>query len=240
MKRRNFGKDEKSLLRSREMIAWGQLVLAVALVMLTISSCSDSFALQNLSNQQLTTVQLCDGQTLYAQKRFSKEREDAVIQDFAQKWVSLTWSWDGFSPGTKHKDPGVKAANGSPVPMTAWAASYMMNSDFAVGFLNELSEKIPQGVFNGQYSATVNFRYVSAPRQIKPGIWDVDLISERIIFDEYNRQQLKPIPFNKTLRLSAVPIAYSPLKDNANALTKTLYSMKAQGLEIQTLLDYKP
>ena len=163
-----------------------------------------------------------------------------VLQSFAQEWVSWLWSWDGTTPGTKEDDYGVKTATGVKVPIDTWVASLMMNSHFAMNFLNELSKQVPKGVYEGQYSSAVNFRYVSKPDRIAPGLWDVSLLSERIIFDEYNKKQLKPIPFNKTLRIRAVPIVHSPLKENANALEKTLYAMKAKGLEIETILDYNP
>ena len=250
MKRIYLGKEEKSLLKSREMIAWGQVALAVIFMLLTFTSCSNSRAIARLSKQQLSTVQLCDGTALYAKQRFSKEREDIIIQDFAQKWVSLWWTWGGTYPGRKEKDGsasadiGVSVDNGQKVPVNAWAASLMMNPQNASSFLKELSEpknkNIPNGYFNGHFSTTVKVRYVSVPRQVKPGIWDVDLISERLIFDKRNRKQLKPIPFNKTLRIRAVTIAHSPLKENSNALERALYAMNASGLELETMFDYKP
>ncbi len=239
MPRSYLSSEEKSLLKSRETIAWGQLALCVAFVLLAFASCSNSRSFSALKSQKLTTVQLCDGRSLYASQKFGLDREEVVIKNFAMEWTSLMWSWHGKNPGTQNKDVGVKTTTGATVPINSWAASLMMNPNYAELFLDQLSKITPKGVYSGQISGAVKIRYVSPPRLVKPGIWDVDLISERIIFDKHNNQQLKPVPFNKTLRIRAITISHSPLKENANPLEKTLYSMSAAGLEIETVLDYK-
>lgn len=240
MSNNTFGKEERSLLRSREIMAWGQLGLVVAFLVLGLSHCSSSTALENLSNQKLIGVQLCNGGAIYAEQRFGMEREDIVIQTFASDWVSQLWSWDGKVPGTKEDDIGVKTQNGNKVPVNSWVASLAVAPQLAVGFLNELSKTIPNGVYQGQYTAAIDFRYISNPREVAPGIWDINILSDRIVFDKFNKRQLKPKPFNKTLRIRAVPIAEPALKENANVLEQTLYQMKAKGLQIISILDYKP
>jgi len=253
MKKRLLGKNEESLLRSREMIAWGQIGMAIAFICLAFSSCSNSSAIHNFSREQLATIQLCDGSALYAKHRFSNEREDLVIQDFTQQFVSLLWTWDGKNPSKKpmskkedqkNLDPGIKAENGQKVPISGWAASLMMNPKLANNFLNELSSPqslhIPKGYFSGNFNTTVKVRYVSIPRQLIPGIWEVDVVSDRLIFNKRKNRQLKPIPFNRTLRIKAITISHSPLKEDANPLDRALYAINAKGLEVETILDFKP
>jgi len=250
MKKSFLGKKEESLLRSREILVWGQIVLAFAFIVSSFSGCVDSNSINNFSRQQLSVVQLCDGSSLYAQQRFTIDREPEVVQNFAQQATSLFWTWDGTYPGRVDErgkpvdDKGMKAENGYLVPVNAWAASLMIKPTLATSLLNELSDpqnkKIPPGYFKGNFTTTLKIRYISEPVEVKTGIWDVSLVSDRLVFDRHNNQQMKPIGFNKTLRIRAIPIVHSPLKENADGLDKALYAMNANGLEIIGMFDYKP
>ncbi|GFE69097.1 hypothetical protein [Chroococcus sp. FPU101] len=141
-KSNNFiGTDE------REKITIGQLALAVCFILLSFSSCTTALNNRALSSRQVTNVQLLDGTNLQVQREDPLFRSDETLTKFTKEWYSLMFSWDGKIPGTSNLDKGVKTNNKKQVPATAWLASLMMTPKFAQGYLDKLTEFIPEGVF---------------------------------------------------------------------------------------------
>jgi hypothetical protein len=76
------------------------------------------------------------------------------------------------------------------------------------------------------------------PREIKRGVWEIDVIATRVVLEQgigESREQ-----FNRTFTVKAVEIPKSPLKENANELEKTIHSLRAAGLEISRIVEFKP
>ncbi|MCU0533975.1 MAG: hypothetical protein MUD14_08770 [Hydrococcus sp. Prado102] len=226
--------------KEREKITLGQLILAGAFILLSFSSCTVALSNKKLAEQKITNVQLADGTAILIQEQTGYYRNPNLIKKFTQQWVSLMFSWDGKIPGTDRADPGVKTPNGKKVPINSWGASLMMEPEFAQHFLDELATLVPESVFTGKLKSSVIVRYQSEPKQINKTTWEINLISDRILFDKFSNAQKAVIPFNKTFTIKAVAIPNSPLKENANTLDKTVYKMRTGGLEIVSIVDYEP
>ena len=228
-----------NLAKVREKVVLTQIGLTLALILVGFSSCNNSAAIKNLSSRRITNVQLSDGTAIVVQQKEGNHRENIVIKNFVKQWVTLMYGWSGVVPGTEKQDRGVQTTSGGVVPVNSWLASLMMEPSFADGFLNELSEIVKnQGVMDGWLASTVKFRYISEPRQIAPGLWEVDLIADQILFDNRHNRQRPSISYNKTFRILAIPIPTSPLGEDANVLEKTLFKMQASGLEIQVIDNF--
>jgi hypothetical protein len=230
------GQNREIIPKVREKIAFGQLILACAFLVLAFSSCQVALSNRQLAKRQVTNVQLTDGTAILVEERSANYREPHLIQEFAKQWVSLMFSWE-FKPET---DPVVKTTQGDRLPANAWAASLMMEPQFGQAFINQLAKLIPPEIFSGRFQGTAFVRYVSPPRQMSQTTWQVDIIATRTLFDQTSRTQKGVIPFNKTLTIAAVAIPTSPLGDKANSLEQMVYQMRASGLEITEIVDYDP
>lgn len=232
-------KLSKFLPQDREKITLGQLILAACFILLAFSSCTVAISNKNLSQQKVTNVQLLDGTAISIEQHPANYREPTLIKNFVQQWLMLMFSWDGKIPGTEQPDPGVKTPNNNIVPINAWGASLMMEPKFGQTFLDELGTLIPSNIFHGSLKSTIIVRYISEPQQLNETTHRVNVIADRLLFDETQRTQ-KSIPFNKTITLKTTVIPNSPLKDKANTLEKTVHKMRISGLEIIEITDYEP
>lgn len=233
-------KIEQLLPKDREKITFGQMVLAIAFILLAFSSCATTLSNKQLASKRITNVQLSDGTAILVQQQDGNYRDKALIKQFVSQWVSLTFSWDGTIPGTQEKDPGIELPNKQKIPTTAWTASWMLEPKFGQTFLEELTQLLPKGVLSGDLQSAAIVRYVSDPQTIDNVTWRVNVIADRILFNRATNSQYAIIPFNKTITIKATAIPTSPLKDKANFLEKIVYKMRVAGLEIQDCYDYKP
>ena len=143
----------------------------------------------------------------------------------------------GKIPGTNDPDPGIKII-GSQVPTTAWMRSLMMESEFGKASLVELAKLVPNTIYSGKTRSGVYISHISEPREIKRGVWEIDVIATRVVLEQgigESREQ-----FNRTFTVKAVEIPKFPLKENANELEKTIHSLRAAGLEISRIVEFKP
>lgn len=222
----------------KEKLALGQLILACSFILLSFSSCQIAIANRQLASRRITNVQLADGTAIAVEQKNRDYRDSQLVQTFVNQWISLMFSWDGKRTDSEEPDPGVKTTNGGRVPMNAWAASMMMQPEFGEVFLNKWSELIPSKVYSGRYRSAAYVRHLSAPRQIGPATWEVDVIATRTIFDESAQTHKQVIPFNRTFTLKAVAIPQSPLDEQANSLERLIYKMRSSGLEITAIEPY--
>lgn len=229
----------KLLPQDREKITLGQLILAICFILLTFAFFTIAISNKNLSEKKVTNVQLLDGTAILIENYPDNHRDPKLISNFAQQWLTLMFSWDGKIPGTDQPDPGVKTPNNKVVPINSWAAGLMMDPQFGVTFLDELSNLIPNNVFSGTIQSSIILRYISEPQQITQNNYQINVIADRILFDKETGIK-NPIPFNKTIKIRTTVIPNSPLKQNANFLEQTIYKMRISGLEIYEITDYNP
>jgi len=198
-----------------------------------------SFRLNHLAQRKNTFVQLVNGQAIVASEQEYLYRHPEVIKNVVRQWTNLTFNWDGIIPGTQKPDRGYELGKGKKVTTNAYFASFLLQSG-ARGFrqqgLEVIAEITPHQVFSGQARSKIIISYISPPRQIKTGSWEIDLISTRLLI--YANGEEEEIEFNKTFTLRAVDIPESPLAD-ASAFEHRVYVIRQAGLEITKIVDYQ-
>jgi hypothetical protein len=106
-----------------------------------------------------------------------------VIQKIVSDWTTLTFNWDEKIPGTNEADQGIRVGNNKRIPTNAWFASLLLESEFAKASLPKVAKLVPSALFSGQIRSTTIISYLSEPREIRPGEWEVDLVATRVAID---------------------------------------------------------
>lgn len=193
-----------------------------------------AFRLNAIADRKTTFVQLINGQTATVTEEQYLYRHPEVVKNVVREWANLTFNWDGTVEGTDRLDKGRKIGDNSSSRVTtdAYFASFLIeagDSGFRQEFLKELAKITPPQVFAGRLQSKLLISFLSAPRQTRPGEWQVDLVATRILVDLQGGDE--EIPFNRTLTLRAADIPAPPSPD-ASALEKQIYQIRAAGLEI--------
>lgn len=223
---------------SKNTLALCFVLLTGMVSILTVAVILNTLSLRSLSQKKVTFVQLKDGTTARVVEADGLYRESKTIKTFVSNWVNLTWSWDGKIPGTNEPDPGIKTKKSGKVPTSAWMASLMMESEFGEASLVELAKLVSNSVFEGKTRSTAYVSYLSEPREIKKGVWEVDVIATRVVLSQGVGESREP--FNRTITLKATEVPISPLGENANLVEKTVNSMRLAGLEITRIVEFNP
>lgn len=192
-----------------------------------------------VANRKTTQVQLVNGQTYYISEEDRLFRYPTVIQNVVKQWTELTFNWDNKIPGSNQLDQGVRVGNGKKIPTSAFFASLMMEPEFGQASLSKLGEIVSGEVFTGKLRSTVIISYLSEPRQIRPGEWEVDMVATRLLVS-LSKGGSERIPFNRTFRLKAVEIQVSPLGEEASPFERKVYELRSSGLQIERITEFVP
>jgi hypothetical protein len=233
-----FKEPQPLLPESKNTLALCFVLLTGFVFLLTIAVLVNTVSLRALSQRKVTFVQLKDGTTARIAEEDGLYREPKSIQTFVSSWVNLTWAWEGKIPGTNEPDLGIKVKGNVKVPTTAWMASLMMESEFGKASLVELAKLVPNTLYSGKTRSGVYISHISEPREIKRGVWEIDVISTRVVLEQGIGESREK--FNRTFTVKAVEVPKSPLKENANELEKTVHSLRAAGLEISRIVEFTP
>jgi hypothetical protein len=206
-------------------------------------------AISVLNKKQLALVELSSGETITAKAVDQKERSDEVIRRFISDTFVKMFNWDGIvqvfnekgEPITK-QDTGVEVGkinnkSNSRVTSKAYDAAFALseNGGFRPAFLKKLASITPTGIFNGDTQVSLVPRFMSQPRQIKSGKWEIDFIGTLLTFERSDNSG-KGITFNKTITLSSISNPeYIPA--NTSELAKKIYDTRKAGLEITEIVD---
>lgn len=193
-------------------------------------------------------VQLENGDTIPVRAVEPKERSKEVIKKFISNSMVKMFNWDGLitsvdnnGDSITNSDKGVeiKTEKGGygKVTTKAWEAAFALSEkqDFRASFLKKLTEITPSGIFSGNMQMTLVPRYISDPRKIKEGKWEIDLIATLVRFDRDDNSG-NGIAFNKTITVEAVSTPQSP-PDDTTELAKKIYNIRQAGLEITEIVD---
>ncbi|CAD5983883.1 hypothetical protein L2E68_22590 [Planktothrix agardhii 1029] len=194
--------------------------------------------MNSLASLRTTQVQLINGQTYYVSERDQRFRYPSVIQNFVKTWAELTFNWDSKLPGTNETDSGIKV-NSKRVPTSTYFASLLMEPEFGKASLDKIADLVPSTVFSGQVRSTIIISFLSEPREIRPGEWEIDMIATRLIVDRSLGKDER-IPFNRTFRIKAVEIQTATLGDQASAFEQKVYEIRSAGLEINKITEFNP
>ena len=194
--------------------------------------------INSLASLRTTQVQLINGQTYYVSERDQRFRYPSVIQNFVKTWAELTFNWDSKLPGTNETDSGIKV-NSKRVPTSTYFASLLMEPEFGKASLDKIADLVPSTVFSGQVRSTIIISFLSEPREIRPGEWEIDMIATRLMVDRSLGKDER-IPFNRTFRIKAVEIQTATLGDQASAFEQKVYEIRSAGLEINKITEFNP
>ena len=179
-------------------------------------------------------VQLIDGQVLKVAPAAANHRESVVIDRLVREWATLTMNWSGRFPNGE-PDPGVDVGNGK-APSSAWVASFVLSEDFRGGFIKQIAQMVPTGVFEGRTQTVLQIEHISWPQLLSPGQWQVNIVANLLTID-LAKPIGQPIEFNKQIFLQAVPPPLYPLSDGGSELQKAVYKLRQAGLEIFQIED---
>ena len=211
--------------------------LSAGVVILTISLLWLAVSFSKLANKPSPTlVQQVDGRAFTVRPADVHYREPEVIRRVVSDWAVMTFTW-GSIPGkeTETIDEGIKVKGTDRVTKSAWEAGFLLSSDFRDVFLAQLAtEIIPDSVFDGQVSAVIIPQEVSPPQVVNEGLWQVDLIATRIVFDDTNPSGTT-IPFNRRFYVRAIEPPRKPLIKNASDYQQVVYRLLESGLQIDEI-----
>ncbi|MBD2473345.1 hypothetical protein [Nostoc sp. FACHB-145] len=207
-------------------------------------------AIRRLATQEVPSlVQLSSGETITATAVEPAERSAETIKKFVSDTFVGMFNWDGLiqknNPQGKlivEVDPGVeiKGLNNQPtlkVTTRAYEAAFALSEKqgFRAAFVRKLAQMIPSEVFSGNMRVAIIPNYISSPRKIKQGKWEVDFQSTLVTFKKLDNAG-DAIAFNKTVTLLAVTTPQKPPAD-ISELAKKIYAIRASGLEITQIVD---
>ncbi|MBD2505667.1 hypothetical protein H6G83_34625 [Anabaena azotica FACHB-119] len=206
-------------------------------------------AISVLNKKQLALIQLSSGETITARAVDPKQRSDEVIKKFVSDTFIKMFNWDGLTQGFNEKgepitkqDTGIEVGrinnkSNSRVTTKAYDAAFALseNGGFRAAFLKKLASITPTSVFNGDAQVSLIPRFISNPRKIREGKWEIDFIGTLVTFDRADNSG-KGITFNKTITLVSISNPeYTPA--NTTELAKKIYSARRAGLEITEIVD---
>jgi hypothetical protein len=198
-----------------------------------------------------TLVQTIDGKAIRVVAKESRSREPQTITRFVKEVVTLMFSINGKLPPENfdqarmpQPDPGITIPGKNlRISTASFQAGFALSEDFRKSFLVALAELTPQDLFSAQAKDTRQsptqivpiVKLVSDPKQIKPGLWKLNVVCDLIVFNGKDQLGKESIPFNKEIILRAV----EPPQQVAGttSLEKTIYTIRQAGLEITAIND---
>ncbi|MDJ0574323.1 MAG: hypothetical protein QNJ65_04055 [Xenococcaceae cyanobacterium MO_234.B1] len=218
----------------KEKIVLTQLSLAVAFITLAFSSCSTASSYRKLANSRITTVQMSNGDAIFAELKPGKYRTPESITEFTKKWYTLMLGWSGG-------ETAVKVNGNLTIPANSYAAAQMMDTRLQKAFLTEFSQLIPSSIFaqDNQLKSSAKVRYVSDPMPLNGDTWAINVVADWILFDSATNSETKTVTFNKNITIKAAAIPAKPVVEEANSLQQLIESIRAYGLEIINLEEFE-
>lgn len=192
-------------------------------------------------------VQLLDGRAVAMTPVDHLDRTPEGLRQFTKNSLALMFTWSSkiqapANPGDSTSgstgmisDPGVQVKNGK-VTTAAWQSSFALKEDFRTQLLDEIATMTPGSVFGNGAQSVLSFESISDPKPTADGQWQIDVVSNLLLFDDSHPQGLA-IPFNKTIFLSAVEPTTDPLPEASTPIQRALYRVKQGGLEITQMQD---
>ena len=234
-------------LRKSKLLPDSEYILPLCFVILTIFVGLNFLILlflthrvNYLSQRKNTFVQLINGEAYAVSEKEFLYRHPEIIRNTIRKWASLTFDWNGLILDTQKVDPGHDIDSGKKVTTNAYFGSFLIQagtSGFRQEALQLISEITPAQIFLGKARSKIVIQHISPPRELATGIWEVDLISTRLVV--YRNGTENEIDFNKTFTIQAVDIPTIPPDANSSAFEKRVAQIRQAGLEITKIVDYQ-
>jgi hypothetical protein len=211
-------------------LAGTQILLLLAFVYNTVS-------ISKIANEnQPTLVQMVDGQSVVAEPYTYDYRDPKILQNAAQQWVALTYSW-GFPRDSELMSlPGddMRGNSGS-VPMTSGVASHLLTPDARDEFMNGFATDIFSQAQDGNYASNYRPIQMLAPEKTDKG-WKVEVLGERHITTPDNQVGLLQ-PVHLEIYLIAAEPSIKPVVGDATPLEKEVYALLQSGVRIEKVVS---
>lgn len=181
-------------------------------------------------------VQMADGDAIAIQKVGSLERTPETITQFTEEMLKLCFNWSGAIAG--EKDPGAPH-RGLKIPSNLSACSWAMHPRFRLNFLDTIVPAMEADKYLGnstrQSVLAIEKTMPPVERPGSPGVWDVEVISTRMILE--NGVHTTNDPYNSTITIAAVNPPTSPLGEDASIVEKAIGQAQAKGLMITSIKE---
>ncbi|MGK7944095.1 MAG: hypothetical protein AB4058_06470 [Microcystaceae cyanobacterium] len=223
-----------------DRLAKAFLYLSIATGIVVIANISLVFALLSANNKERVFVQLIDGSSVEVVSTEPLFRSQEVIQETTTQFFKLLWEWSDRLPGSTEPDPGfsfTKVGQGKlTIPSNVYWASQLADGGIGNQLIQEAARLIPPEVFTGLAESSIDLEFLSTPRQVGDGLYEIDVLATVIVrrvgqLDQKTRLQ-------KTLVWQAVN-PYLPLlgKENPSPMRQLMAQLRHTGL---SLVDVKP
>lgn len=223
--------------------------LGIAVLSLLIQFINYGATSKLASKQAPSLIQLNNGEVIRTKAVEPFERSSETIKKFTSDTFISIFNWDGLvqefdekgNPITK-PDTGIEIKNKEGkrigrITTKAFEAAFALseNQDFRASFLRKMAQITPPGVFGNKTQVSLVPRYISNPRKIDRGKWEIDFIATLVTFKRSNNAG-KGISFNKTITLESVSTPQTPPTDTP-LLAQKIYMVRKSGLEITQIID---
>lgn len=203
------------------------------------------FIIRNLSTQKPPNfIQLIDGKI--ALENENQEPDPEEIRQFVSQTMGAIFNWTGALPAETIEDAtnpkpdagiSIKTPQGTikRVPTSSWIGSFALAEDFREGFLGQIAQIVPPEVFsqnpNQALAARLVIQRVYPAQKIAANRWRVGMVANIV---QLRRSDNKKIltPFNKDFLVRSIDSFDHPLANQITQLQKSVYSVRAQKLEI--------
>ncbi|MBO3458433.1 hypothetical protein G7B40_025260 [Aetokthonos hydrillicola Thurmond2011] len=226
------------------IVAVSSLVISILSLFIQIANYGATSSLSRKEAPSL--VQLVDGSTVNVKALDPKERSAEVIKKFVSDSMVKMFNWDGLMlSNSRDGEVVTKADKGVEIKLKkgigrvttkAWEAAFALTEkeDFRASFLKKLAELTPPGAFSGNIQTSLVPRYVSEPRKIREGKWQVDIVATLVTFSKEDNAG-SGIGFNKTVTVQAISTPQFP--PETTEIAKKIYQTRKSGLEITEITD---
>lgn len=175
-------------------------------------------------------VELKDGTNARVAPLPPNQRSPTTIKRHVKKYVTKLTSWSGtsYQNATPQFDKGVKTKKGR-VTTSAFEAGFAFSEDFRAKLLESIAESTPESVFEGKTQSMLVIKYLSQPKKIAEGRWQLQMVANLVMF-QGGKGVGKPTSFNRDIFVRAIEPPLLPKK--ATKLQQQMYKARKSGLEI--------
>lgn len=223
---------------NRSRFKYLPLTVLLLLVANLLGMCHSSFsARQAAKDEPYVYVQLPDGEVVQAQPKGHLYRSEETLQQFAQNWLTLGFSWK-LDPAPEANPENMVTERNINFPKPFHAASVAIIPGLRESYMDSTAQKYRETFpfekyISGEQQSYLRFFEEPKVHKIKDGVWDITVIATRthasgnaIIAHEI---------FNHVLRVQAIKPTASQGElwaEMDTPLGKLLNATQRQGLQI--------
>lgn len=214
------------------------LVLASSQLLMLVGFALNSMRLSRLANQRPPTlIQMVDGQSIVGQAYRYDYRDPKLLQNTAERWVALTYSWGHPRSENLMQLPGddFLSTNAGYIPMTTDVASHLLTPDARDEFISGFSADIFSQAYQGNQASAFRPLQMLEPEKTETG-WMVEVLGERHVTTPSNQVGIL-VPVHFEIYLIATEPVDQPVVENASELEKEVYKLLQSGVRVEKVVS---